>query len=125
MRNLAHLPALLIVVGAILLLGALVWPHSKDRRDYWTDADAEARKEAGVRYHGLAHHRAHARTQEQIQHAKKELKEAKAHYREVDKAFYEAEDRYERPIRLMRFSGVACLALGALGYFLLHAAAGS
>jgi hypothetical protein len=124
MRNLAHLPILIMVVGGLLLLGALVWPCSKNPQDYWTEADAQERTEAGLQYHAMTHRHAHAQTEQQEQVAEEKLEAARARYKETDHTFQDAQDRYRRPAALMRWSGIACLVVGMLGYYLLRAASG-
>ncbi|MBN1589592.1 MAG: hypothetical protein JW888_08765 [Pirellulales bacterium] len=120
MKKLAYLPVALIVVGCLLLVGAAAWRHVKNPRYYWGEDEANALTTAGLEYHAAAHQMAHAHTQAEEQ----KFEEARARFHKKDAAFQEATERYERPIRLLRYSGIACLVVGALGYYVLRAVAG-
>jgi hypothetical protein len=122
MQKLSRLPILFLLAGAALLVAASVWPRFVDPKSYWTDADAKARMDASGQYHGRAHQMSEVPENQQTDTLKKEFDNARTRYRESNTALAEAMERYERPIRLLRLSGIVCLTLGALGYVALRAA---
>ena len=114
-----------MVAGGALLLGATVWPWFHDERDYWTQDNAKARMEASGQYHGLGCRMADAGSGEAEKLLKTDFDEAKARFKQSSASFEAAKDRYERPIRLLRWSGIVCLGLGILGYVILRGAGGN
>jgi hypothetical protein len=125
MHRLIYLPVAIVVLGGILLAVAALWPHLSDPQDYWTDAEARSRADAGSQYHGLAHRMSDAPPGEQGKALAQEFERARERYQQLGEAFSEAVDRYERPIRLLLRSGIACLVIGILGYFILRSAGGA
>jgi len=120
MRSLHNLPIVAIALGGVLLLAAAVRLWTSDPRGYWTESDAEARAESGNEFHALAHEWGHASTEDDKRRLHQKLIEAQTRYQQSDAALQEARDRYHRPIRLMQWSGVACLVLGIVGYYALR-----
>ena len=119
-----HITVGFIVFGGILLLGATMWSHWIDPRNYWTEEDAQARAEWGEKGHMLAHHAEHVHTDQQKKSIQAEREEIQTHLDQAEQNFQNAKNRYEWPSRLMRYSGMACLVLGILGYYVTRSADG-
>ncbi|HLA85312.1 MAG TPA: hypothetical protein VJL29_11005 [Thermoguttaceae bacterium] len=123
MHKLAYLPILFIVLGAALLLAAFAWSRMKDPRDFWPEEKAETLSAAGLEYHGAAHRMTHVESDTQKEELQRQFDQARDRYTQQQTAFAEAQDRYERPYRILWWSGIACLALGVLGHFLVRSSA--
>ncbi|NLE36455.1 MAG: hypothetical protein GX621_00355 [Pirellulaceae bacterium] len=108
----------LIVCGGALLLAAVLWARFKNPRDYWNETQARTMAHAGSVHHAAACDLSETEDEQRKATLLAAFEQSREKYQQEQAAFAQARERFERPLRLMRWSGTICLVLGILVYWL-------
>lgn len=114
-RNYLRLAAtvLLLSLGIGLMAYAFFWPAGDGGRSQWTAEHASAKRDAATAAHQLSLSPDLATSPEK----QRELVEAHQTYKELEDARLQAIAAAARWVRILRWAGIVCVALG-LGIYL-------
>jgi hypothetical protein len=114
----AALPAMPLIVGIVFVLLSLFWPNGASQSS-WSPEQAKKYQSASVELHGLSHSMAHAKPDEQAALNKK-LQQAEADYKAIRSQLDSAIDRPGRISVVLRWTGIALMAIGGLTLYLMR-----
>ena len=116
---------LLILCGGALLVAAVFWARFKNPRDYWNEDQARTMARAGNVYHAAASAASEGGDEASDKARLAAFEKSKQDYEQEKLAFERARERFERPLRLMRWSGTAFLVVGILAFWLTRGSDGA
>ncbi|MBN1911397.1 MAG: hypothetical protein JW818_16765 [Pirellulales bacterium] len=112
--------AAVLLLGFVLLTGAFAWPHLHNPRQDWSREQAQERTKRGIELHYREHELMEAKTEEEREVLIETNRAAIEEYKQSDAGLQEVLKRQHRAVLWLRWSGTACLLVGAVGILILR-----
>ena len=117
------LAAVLLASGILLVLLSLFWPSGGVAHSNWSPEQAKKYQEASVKLHSLSHASVHSSSEVDQAAMRKDLQQAEAEYNAIRTKLDSAIDQPKRFSHMLRWTGIALMAVGGWGLYRLRAPA--